>query len=490
MGDIIVKISIAIAAGLFTLQRSKKKSIKYTKKSSLINKLESSNVLTNYHKLLENTLNFLTTRFGASFSADSNNFTTNLAVFYSFAVFFTIWVFNGSGSLGNIEILNPKIEPNIRLALLFVSFCFIYLSYNIFEINNDFYFTRTPTRKKITTVVVYLPYFLVAIFVPLHWTSAIEINSTLRTILIILFSSSLGGFILNRAFFNKSGSLTFAVTYLTLVFGGGMISSILHYSEMPVRMIIMIGLAIIMPLLVYFVNKIFGTNKVYYVNLLMILLSVIIFKFFPKILNMDIISIVLLYFFVLLPSLNGLMDWVSLSVSRIFAKGILKEDEIVKIIFYVLLDLFIAFILLGLLVIIFVLGTKFFNYILVSDQNLQIPIDELIIKTKESPFSSNGLWFIIMLTSTLVPTTFHLFFAINSLTSRYFISARKFFIKRLQEKRTNSATYELLSWYMILQPFAGFMITLTVSVTLIVLVLPFFNNLLGLIAILSTNILK
>lgn len=490
MGDIIINISIAVFVGLLGMHRAKIKTIKCTKKSSLINKLESSNILSNYHQLLEDTLDFLTTRFGPSFSANSNNFTTNLAVFYSFAVFFVIWVFNGSGSLGNIEILDINITSKIRLVLLFVSFCFIYLSYNLFEIDKNFYFTKTPTRKKITTVVVYLPYFLVALFLPLHWTSTIYINAALRTILIILFSSSLGGLILNRAFSNKSGSLTFAITFLVLVYGGGMISSILHYGEMPVRMIIMIGLAILLPLLVYFVNKKFGTSKVYFVNLLMVSLSIFIIKLFPKILNMDIISIVLLYFFVLLPSLNGLMDWVSLSVSRIFAKGILKVDEMVKIIFYVLLDLFIAFILLGLLVIIFVVGTKLFNYILVTDHNLQIPIDALILQTKESPFSSNGLWFIIMLTSTIVPTTFHLFFAINSLTSRYFKIIREFFIKHLKEKRTNATIYQLLSWYMILQPFAGFIITLAVSMALIVFVLPFFNSLLSLVAVFSTNIIN
>lgn len=490
IGDIILKVSITLAISFFSVFFKKVKRIKKMKKSLLINQLMNSNALSNYHRLLENTLTYLTKRFGSPFSGDSNNFTTNLAVFYSFAVFFSIWAFNGSGSLSNIEILSTTIGPNLRYFLLFVSFCFVFLSYNLHNPASSSLFFKTKTRKYISTAIVYFPYLLVAIFLPLHWMSAININSTYRTILIILFSSSLGGLILNRAFLNKSGSLTFAITFLSLVYGGGMVSSILNYNDSPSRMYVMILLAVLLPLMVYFVNKKYGTNKVYFVNLLMVSLSIYIIRFYPRILNMDVISVILLYFFVLLPSLNGLMDWLSLSISRILAKGILSADEVFRIIFIVLLDLFIAFILLCLLVTVLVLGTKLFNYLIVPDPALRIPINELLIKTKESPFSSNGLWLIIMLTSTLVPTTFHLFFAINSLTNKYLKEVRFFFIRRLESRGINDITYYLLSVYLILQPFAGFVFTLAISLGLILLVLPYFNSLLGLLTTLSTNFIN
>jgi hypothetical protein len=490
--SLIWETAFGVGWGMYTLQKKKKAKIKADfkngKKDEYLRKLETPKFLIYYNQYLGRVLKFLSDNFGPPFSNSSNNFTTNLAVFYSFAAFFGIWVFSGVGKMGNVTILDENINPRLRFLYFIISIIFIIISYLLLD---DKYKGPLKRDKRIVYflyVLVFIPYFAVAILLPSNWIYHTDLNGAIKSLLIILFASSLGGFILNRAFTNKSGSVIFAITFIILVFGSSVASTLIQFTQDPIKFLIMLGTTLFLSYSVYFIQKKYDAQYVYFVNLIMVSSYVIIIRYFPSILGVDIISAILLYFFVLMPSLNGVMDWISLSIGRILAKIIIRNNDLTTLIILVFVDLIVALILLCSLVIVFITGTKVFNYLLVHNEGFKIPIDKLIESTKHSPFTGSGLWVSIMLFSTLIPTVFHFFIANNALTKYGFKGLRNYLAKKIKLRRVSSWTYNLFAWYLITVPSVGLLITIAIAGGLVYLVVPYFSQLIYSVAIYSATL--
>lgn len=493
MSSLIVETLIGSGISLYGLQQKKKAKIiadikKHKNKDDYIKKLETYKFLPYYNFFLKKGLDYLTKNFGSPFSNASNNFTTNLAVFYSFAVFFIIWVFTGSGKMGNVDILETTIDPHLRFFYLIPSLIFIYLSYILIDDSYNGAFKRTKRSTFLLGCLVFIPYALVAISIPCQWVFHINIPDYLKSLMIILFASSLGGLILNRTFTQNSGSVIFAITFIFLVFGGSIFSTLFQFHSDPVKFFIMLGVTCILGYSVYFIKKKKGAGYVYILNILMVISYVLIIRFYPKILGKDILSTILIYFFVLMPSVNGVMDWVSLSISRILAKIILKSNNINTLILFAFLDLFIALILLCSLIFVFIVGTEFFNFLVVNNDIDKIPIVDLIEKTRIAPFSGSGLWVTIMLGSTLIPTCCLFLIASIAFSNYCMKPIRDYLVTKLNMKRVAPLTYNYLALYFVSVPIIGFIVTILITMILIYFILPFFAILLNYVSMLSLNI--
>ena len=115
-------------------------------------------------------------------------------------------------------------------------------------------------------------------------------------------------------------------------------------------------------------------------------------------------------FLVALPWLNGLLDWVSLSVSRWLGRGIVAEwDSPVRLaatLFFAVLDLVLAvvfaFIVAWLLAFGVEASARFFQ--------LSLGLDQYVRHAAAAPWTT-GFWATFMVLSTLIPTAVHLVLA-------------------------------------------------------------------------------
>lgn len=134
----------------------------------------------------------------------------------------------------------------------------------------------------------------------------------------------------------------------------------------------------------------------------------------------SIVSILL--FLIFLPLINGLVDWGSLSVSRLLGKKLnsrlmdsnpMLTARIGTILIFVIVDIGIAILLLcimtvGLTGIIQIYNRSALEVLLVAPLGLE----QLISDVKNAPLGSNGIWVTSMLFSTLIPTFAHFIFVL------------------------------------------------------------------------------
>lgn len=126
-----------------------------------------------------------------------------------------------------------------------------------------------------------------------------------------------------------------------------------------------------------------------------------------------------LLFFLVLPCCNGILDWISLSVSRWFGRGILAESRSVRglagTVLLALADLVAALAFLFLIAWVLAFGVEALG--LFFGQSFEL--DDYVRAAVADPWS-RGLWASIMVLSTLLPTAIHFVLALAAVWFAWF----------------------------------------------------------------------
>ena len=132
------------------------------------------------------------------------------------------------------------------------------------------------------------------------------------------------------------------------------------------------------------------------------------------------VNIIFLLFFLILPVINAIFDYLSMYASRYFAKRILKDSKGL-IVFDILADLVIAAFLLYCLAqtLYFVLDMT--NIYFIKNEALFIPISEYKALLLSNPWNAEVLWITLMFVSTLIPTLLHIILALASFVADFII---------------------------------------------------------------------
>lgn len=139
----------------------------------------------------------------------------------------------------------------------------------------------------------------------------------------------------------------------------------------------------------------------------------------------------ILIFLLLIPLLNAILDFISLTLSRYFSRKILNEN-LFLILFHLILDFLFAVISLILLLVALYYSIELFNAMI--GKELQIPIYSMLDSTLKNPFSLENAWITFMLLSTLIPTLLHILLALISILL-YVTRTTDWFITRIEESQ-------------------------------------------------------
>jgi len=449
----IVAIIVGLTRLLYLIKSNIKSKIEKAISSGntdlFLEKLEKPILLEIYTSRMRSVLKYLETNLGQPFNLKSNNFTTNLAVFYSFAVFFFIWFLTGSGTLGTVEVLDESMRDYIKILLFIVSVIITSLTYKLLSHRR---FPEKYFKSKLiyyaTVLVVLTPYLMISVLASGKWLQIYDYSIFLQTVSIVLFASTLSGAILFVTFRFASGSMIFGITFTTLVLGASARFNLFRFSQEPLQGLISILILFSAFFLLFFINNKWGASKVYFLNLVLVGAYFAVLGYSPDLLGVDYLSSTLIYFFVVMPFLNGIFDWISLNVSQLLATKILKKMNISTIISHILLDLSIAVLTLSLLVVVFIVMTKLYNIHFIKNDIYMIPIEKIVIATYSNPFSREGLWVIIMLASTIIPTAFHFLLSLGAFISRYpFNYIKKNIQTSIRESKDHLSYVDELAWY-------------------------------------------
>ncbi len=381
------------------------------KKEEYLSMFSEKSFKEKYYKKLKKILDIVQKHFGNPFSEQSFNLNTNLAVFYSFALFFLIYVFTGYGNLGNLEVLNRNIPTSFRIFFLLLgSTYFIYLF-------SEFNSLRNKNKKKSACKYLFLlilssiPIVLISFMLAYEWNGLKSFSLNFKTFAIISFAITLSAAVIGLSGDGEGskkgfGALVFNITFISLIGFSIFLSSLIKYDFNSIYPYLILIFLTILGLITFFVRK--KSKYLYAYNILLVFFLLFLKKEVPALFGMDIISASLLYFFVALPFINGLLDFFSLSVSRIQAKKIISKNNLRSFFWHFFLDLLIAFILLLLLIILFIGTTELFNFTLAQGTGFNVSLVKLFKTAIQEPLSPNGLWFYLMMFSTLFPTLIHL----------------------------------------------------------------------------------
>jgi len=125
-------------------------------------------------------------------------------------------------------------------------------------------------------------------------------------------------------------------------------------------------------------------------------------------------TILYLLFFLILPLINAIFDYISMLFSRYFAKKILETHNKWKVFLDLVLDLLIAALLFVALALTLFYVIEFSNVHIIKDEALLIPIETYKTQLMSNPFDKDVLWITLMFVSTLLPTLMHLFLGLYS----------------------------------------------------------------------------
>ncbi len=114
-----------------------------------------------------------------------------------------------------------------------------------------------------------------------------------------------------------------------------------------------------------------------------------------------------LFFIIILPFINGFVDFVSFGISRLLGQKILKDRTFKAFLWHFVIDFVAAVILLVILVFGICFSVELFNNLVVKKPDLMINLPQLIDGARKAPLGPEGLWVTFMLFSTLVPTFAH-----------------------------------------------------------------------------------
>jgi hypothetical protein len=120
-----------------------------------------------------------------------------------------------------------------------------------------------------------------------------------------------------------------------------------------------------------------------------------------------------LLFFVFLPQLNAIWDWLAWEASRQLARRLLVKITGLGILLHVGIAAFIgSTLIIGLVCSATIIFTVFNKWMLLHTGTIPLPIDDVARAAMEHPFGAEGIWIGTMIFSTLLPTFFHLVFVV------------------------------------------------------------------------------
>jgi len=121
-----------------------------------------------------------------------------------------------------------------------------------------------------------------------------------------------------------------------------------------------------------------------------------------------------LVFLLILPVLNGLLDFASWGISRRLGRLLLKHFGRYTAIFLAFVDAVCAVLLLGTLAVVLCTAVEALNALALAKTGAEVmDLTGLLAEAAAQPFGS-GFWITAMLFSTLIPTMFHLGIAVTS----------------------------------------------------------------------------
>ena len=340
-----------------------------------------------------------------------------IALLYPLILFTVTWAVGGPSTLGNIELLPDDWDSAARWISI-LGYC-VYIYFLITVVTNrkniaiwlnrlilkwsDFFPKRGPTVIRRTILLLLFFGFSIG---PLFLISD-DVNITVGTSVIIAF---VGAFIIAgtvtrvftvasaiAAIFSFAGALAGAVAF-NIVGAVGITLSGAYALPGAFALAVAIG----------FTFRTAGTFS------LLIALSVAVTGniMIPMILDgwvgffqAEYISVII--FFLLLPFLNGLLDFASYGISRLLGHRLLLNRDSYHAIILAIIDLVCAVVLLAGLVFVLALTIEGLNLLAINKVGSEVfSLTEQIQSMRQDPFGS-GLWITVMLFSTLIPTFTH-----------------------------------------------------------------------------------
>ena len=332
-------------------------------KAEYISKLKKFHFLPFYRYWLKNILdkidNYLgKPKFSTSFIFKNIMFHYGFAIFYVFVVFIIVWLLGGSGKLGALKILPAKDSFLDRGVVVFGLIAGFFIFYFVFKLSDklDIYNEKLNNLfERIFNIdgrIIHRVVSSIIAFVVAYFIS--------KNIILSIFSLILFFILYQIVVVLLLGVVVGGVGAAAIVVGGGVgIFSLLN-----------------------------GNNF----------------------LNANNAS--LLIFLILIPFLNAILDFVSLTISRYFSRKIANGESLFLILFHLLLDLVLAIVFFVGLAYILYYGVELFNILV--DKKLQIPIGKMLVDAIKEPFALKNAWITFMLFSTLIPTLLHILLALVS----------------------------------------------------------------------------
>jgi len=368
----------------------------------------------NRYKLYENRLKSILNKFdiylgipSLSINFIKNNifFHYGLAIFYVCITFIIIWIIGGSNMIGNISIIEQKNDFYDRLIVLFaiiiISFVFWFLISRQFVIISRKFkllFNKLLPNMLKSHAHNLRKYLLYILF--LLGTYFIINNHPLIKFFISIFEAIISNSILYLLII--SGIIGIVITKKTIKgFGIG------------------VGIGVILVGIGFGILNIMK-NNIFFMNY----------------------NISLFVFLIIIPFLNALFDFFSLTISRILSKKIIEQDTTMKQrFFHLFLDLCFAILFLIILGIFLYYGIYFFNKFI--PEELNIPIESIISNWKKNPFDLNNIWITFMFMSTLIPTILHFLLGLLAIILTT-TTISNWFIKKINKiKSSNKEHYKM-----------------------------------------------
>jgi phosphatidylglycerophosphatase A len=132
-------------------------------------------------------------------------------------------------------------------------------------------------------------------------------------------------------------------------------------------------------------------------------------------------NILLILFFIILPLVNSIFDYLSMYFSRYFASKILETDKKLVILLDLIYDFLIAIVLLFILSFTLFFITDITNTFIIKDEARFIPIETYKTQILNNPFDKDILWITLMFISTLIPTFLHFLLATYAIMASFAI---------------------------------------------------------------------
>jgi hypothetical protein len=342
-----------------------------------------------YKQLLNSILNYLDNFFGELklFSLEASSKHYLLSLIYSFFFFYFAWLLGGDSKIGELTVFNNNNRIIVSLILLFEIVC-IYLFF-----------------KYIDKIMDYI-------------ANKITLNSKYNILLDTLLS------------------LVVSLSLVLLLIG-------------VARVLVGVGIGVVLGALGIGVGVSLKVIKRLEGGVVVKQVLELVFKLlvFAELIIMYKISsdgILIVLFFLFLPFINSIFDYISMYASRYFAKQILKTNSKIKIFVDAILDLVVAVVLLYLLALTLYMVLDAANLYILKDSTYHIPIESYKAKLIANPFSKDVLWITLMFFSTLIPTIIHLYLATYALLA-YFITKPHLheLVSKLKTLKPNDPDYLL-----------------------------------------------